>query len=123
LVKVRARQRLKEKDHVVAARYRYLRAKRGNHQGDEVMRPEVYFDESSVNTNPSNDCIWYGEEDGPGVQKPPGQGERRIMAHLLEQLDDAFASVTEETCTGWIKQVREVEDKYWREDAQLDRGQ
>ena len=45
------------------------------------------------------------------------------MAHLLEQLDDAFDSVTEETCTGLIKKVREVEDKYWREDAQLDRGQ
>ena len=45
------------------------------------------------------------------------------MAHLLEQLDDAFDSVTEETCTGLIKEVREVEDKYWREDAQLDRGQ
>jgi hypothetical protein len=45
------------------------------------------------------------------------------MAHLLEQLDDAFDSVTEETCTGLIQKVREVEDKYWREDAQLDRGQ
>jgi hypothetical protein len=45
------------------------------------------------------------------------------MAHLLEQLDDAFDSVPEETCTGLIKKVREVEDKYWREDAQLDRGQ
>ena len=45
------------------------------------------------------------------------------MAHLLEQLDDAFGSVTEETCTGLIKKVREVEDKYWREDARLDREQ
>ena len=35
------------------------------------------------------------------------------MAHLLEQLDDAFDSVTEETCSGLIKKVREVEDKYW----------
>ena len=45
------------------------------------------------------------------------------MAHLLEQLDDAFDSVTEETCAGLIKKVREVEDKYWREDARLDREQ
>jgi DDE superfamily endonuclease len=273
-------QHLKEKDHVVAARPRYLREKRGNRKGAEVMRPEVSLDESSVNKNHSNDCIWYWEEDGPWVQKPPGQGERLIimqamtqngwiphaklvckrtrktgddhgqmhhdlcsqwfseqllpnipqhslilmdnapyhntlslhsaptasgkkeeirawfsknripvredclkaalvamlekvapaptyaleelaheqgheilrtppshpelqpietcwavvknqiarkskgtMAHLLEQLDDAFNSVTEETCTGLIKKVREVEDKYWREDAQLDRGQ
>jgi len=39
-------QHLKEKDHVVAARHRYLREKRGNRQGDDVMRPEVYLDES-----------------------------------------------------------------------------
>jgi hypothetical protein len=45
------------------------------------------------------------------------------MAHLLEQLDDAFDSVTEETCSGLIKKVREVEDKYWTEDARLDRWQ
>ena len=262
------------KDHVVAARHRYLREKRGNRKGDDIIRPEVYLDESYVNKNHSNDFIWYWEEDGPWVQKPTGKGERLIimhamtkngwipnakwvfkstrktgdyhgqmnhdlfskwfseqllpnipknsliimdnapyhnalslhsaptasgkkdeicawliknripvredclkaelveilekvapaptyaldelaneqgheilrtppyhpelqpietcwavvknqiarkskftMAHLLEQLDDAFDSVTEETCTGLIKKVREVEDKYWREDA------
>jgi transposase len=273
-------QHLKEKDHVVAARYRYLRAKRGNRKGDDVMRPEVYLDESYVNKNHSNDCIWYWDDEGPWVQKPTGKGERLIimhamtqngwiphaklvfkstrktgdyhgqmhhellskwfseqllpnmpkhslivmdnapyhhvlsphsaptasckkdqirawliknripvredclkaelieildkgapaptyaldelasaqgheilrtppyhpelqpietcwavvknqiarkskftMAHLLEQLDDAFDSVTAETCSGLIRKVREVEDKYWREDARLDRGQ
>jgi transposase len=273
-------QHLKEKDHVVAARYRYLRAKRGNRKGDDVIRPEVYLDESDVNKNHSNDFIWSWDEDGPWVQQPTGQGERLIirhamtqtgwippaklvlkrtrktgayhgqmhhkllskwfseqwlptipkdsliimdnapyhnvlsphaaptagdkkaeirawlmknripvredcltaelveilekvapaptyaldelasaqgheilrtppyhpelqpietcwavvkhqiarknkftMAHLLEQLDDAFGSVTEETCTGLIKKVREVEDKYWREDARVDREQ
>jgi transposase len=273
-------QHLKEKDHVVAARYRYLRAKRRNRKGDNVIRPEVYLDESYVNKNHSNDFIWYWDEDGPWVQKPTGKGERLIimhamtktgwiptaklvfkstrktgdyhgqmnhelfskwfseqllpnipkdsliimdnapyhnvlsphsaptasckkaeirawlmknhipvredclkaelveilekvapaptyaldelasahgheilrtppyhpelqpietcwavvknqiarknkftMAHLLEQLDDAFGSVTEETCAGLIKKVREVEDKYWREDARLDREQ
>ena len=39
-------QHLKEKDHVVAARHRYLREKRGNRKGDDVIRPEVYLDES-----------------------------------------------------------------------------
>jgi transposase len=39
-------QHLKEKDHVVAARQRYLRAKRANRQGADVIRPEVYLDES-----------------------------------------------------------------------------
>ena len=50
-------QHLKEKDHVVAARYRYLREKRGNRKGDDVIRPEVYLDESYVNKNHSNDFI------------------------------------------------------------------
>ena len=273
-------QHLKETDHVGAARHRYLRAKRGNRKGDEVIRPAVYLAESSVNKNHSNDLIWSWEEEGPWGQQPPGQGERLIlmpamtkhgwrphaqwvfkstrktgddhgqmhhalcrrwcsepwlpnmpqhslilrdnapspharslhsaptargqkeeirawfiknrlpvredglkaalvemletvapaptyaldelaseegheivrtppyppalppletcwavvkhqmarkstctMAPLLEQLDEAFDSVTEATCTGLIKKVREVEDKYWREDAQLDRGQ
>ena len=271
-------QHLKEKDQVVAARQRYLRQKRANRQGDEVMRPEVYVDESYVNKNHSNDFIWYCDEDGPWVQKPTGKGERLIilhamtrrgwvpgakltfkstkktgdyhgqmhhdlftkwfteqllpnipgnaliimdnapyhtalsrhsaptatctkdsiytwlskngvpvrddclkaelvemlaklapaptyaldelaaehgheilrtppyhpelqpietcwavvknqiarknkctMAHLLEQLDDAFTSVTEETCSGLIKKVRKVEDKFWTEDMRLDR--
>ena len=273
-------QHLKEKDHVVAARQRYLREKRANRQGDGVIRPEVYLDESYVNKNHSNDFIWYSDEDGPWVQKPTGKGERLIiihamtkngwipgaqltfkstkktgdyhgqmnhdlftkwfteqllpnmpknaliimdnapyhnvlshhsaptatckkdrisawlrkngipvsddclkaalveildklappplyaldelaaaqghailrtppyhpelqpietcwavvknqvarnckftMAHLLEQLDDAFESVTEETCSGLIKKVREVEDKFWTEDVRLDRCQ
>lgn len=72
-------QHLKEKDHVVAARYRYLRAKRGNRKGDNVSRPEVYLDESYVNKNHSNDFIWYWDEDGPWVQKPTGKGERLII--------------------------------------------
>jgi transposase len=270
-------QHLKEKDHVVAARQRYLRAKRANRQGADVIRPEVYLDESYVNKNHSNDFIWYSDEDGPWVQKPTGKGERliiltamtkrgwvpgakltfkstkktgdyhgqmhhdlftrwfteqllphmpsnaliimdnapyhhtlsrhsaptapckkaciaswlsknripvrddclkaelvemleklapaptyaldelaadqgheilrtppyhpelqpietcwavvknqsartskRTMAQLLEQLEDAFASVTEETCSGLIKKVRKVEDTFWTEDAQLD---
>jgi hypothetical protein len=41
-------QHLKEKDQVVAARQRYLRQKRANRQGDAVIRPEVYLDESYV---------------------------------------------------------------------------
>ena len=82
-------QHLKETDHVVAARYRYLRAQRGNRKGDDVIRPEVYVDESYVNKNHSNDFIWYWEEDGPWVQKPTGKGERLIIMHAM-------------TKTGWL---------------------
>ncbi len=51
-------QHLKEKDHVIAARQRYLRKKRDNRaSGDETIRPEVYLDESYVNKNHSKDFI------------------------------------------------------------------
>jgi transposase len=76
-------QHLKEKDHVVAARQRYLREKRANRQGDDVIRPEVYLDESYVNKNHSNDFIWYWDEDGPWVQKPTGTGERLIIINAI----------------------------------------
>jgi transposase len=76
-------QHLKEKDQVVAARQRSLRQKRANRQGDAVIRPEVYLDESYVNKNHSNDFIWYCDEDGPWVQKPTGKGDRLIMLHAM----------------------------------------
>ena len=76
-------QHLKEKEHVIAARQRYLRRKRENRQGTGTIRPEVYFDESYVNKNHSNDFTWYFEEDGPLVQKPTGQGERLIIINAI----------------------------------------
>jgi len=86
-------QHLKEKDHVVAARRRYLREKRGNRAdaGDAiaVRRPEVYLDESYVNKNHSNDFTWYYGEDGPWVQKPTGKGERLIILNAI-------------TSNGWV---------------------
>ena len=76
-------QHLKEKDHVIAARRRYLREMRGNRKGNKIVRPEVYLDESYVNKNHSNDFIWYLEEDGPLVQKPTGKGERLIIINAI----------------------------------------
>ena len=81
-------QHLKEKDHVVAARQRYLRRKRENRKsgkGIETIRPEVYLDESYVNKNHSNDFIWYSCEDGPWVQKPTGKGERLIIINAISK--------------------------------------
>jgi len=52
------------------------------------------------------------------VKNQMARKSKCTLAHLLEPLDEAFDSVTAETCTGLIKKVREVEDKYWREDAQ-----
>ena len=77
-------QHLKEKDHVIAARQRYLRKKRDNRTlGGDTVRPEVYLDESYVNKNHSNDFIWYSGEDGPWVQKPTGKGERLIIINAI----------------------------------------
>jgi transposase len=79
-------QHLKEKDHVIAARQRYLREMRNNRTSEvtpDTNRPEVYLDESYVNKNHSNDFIWYYGEDGPWVQKPTGKGERLILMNAI----------------------------------------
>ena len=44
--KGRRTQHLNEKDHVIAARRKYLREKRANRKGNQFVRPEVYLDES-----------------------------------------------------------------------------
>ena len=79
-------QHLKEKDHVIAARQRYLRKMRNNRsKNGAIIRPEVYLDESYVNKNHSNDFTWYFGEDGPWIQKPTGNGERLIIMNAITQ--------------------------------------
>ncbi len=80
-------QHLKEKDHVIAARRKYLRKMRENRKGktNAIIRPEVYLDESYVNKNHSNDFTWYSREDGPWVQKPTGKGERLIIINAITE--------------------------------------
>lgn len=89
-------QHLKEKDHVVAARRRYLRKMMQNRlPNGETIRSEVYLDESYVNKNHSNDWIWYSREDGPFVQKPTGKGERFIIINAI-------------TRNGWVPNAKVV---------------
>ena len=91
-------QHLKEKDHVIAARQRYLREMRSNRVSErsrDTIRPEVYLDESYVNKNHSNDFIWYYGEDGPWVQKPTGKGERLIIINAI-------------TKSGWVPDAKLV---------------
>ncbi len=76
-------QHLKEKDHVVAARRRYLREMRANRNDKKTICPEVYLDESYVNKNHSNDFTWYLEDDGPLVQKPTDKGDRLVIIHAI----------------------------------------
>jgi transposase len=89
-------QHLKEKDHVIAARQRYLRKIRGNRSGiDSTTRPVVYLDETYVNKNHGNDFTWYLEEDGPWIQKPTGNGERLIILNAI-------------TKDGWVPNAKTV---------------
>ena len=80
-------QHLKEKDHVIAARQRYLREMRSNRTSEVALatnRPEVYLDESYVNKNNSNDFIWYYGEDGPWVQKQrTGWSKIKFTAEMI----------------------------------------
>lgn len=89
-------QHLKEKDYVIAARRRYLRNMINNRlPNGEILRPEVYLDESYVNKNHSNDFIWYYREDGPWVQKPTGNGERFVIINAI-------------TKTGWVPNAKVI---------------
>ncbi len=42
------------------------------------------------------------------------------MANLVIQLEEAFGSVTAETCSGLIKKIYKLENKFWEDDALLD---
>ena len=89
-------QHLKEKDYVIASRRRYLRKMILNRlPNGDIIRPEVYLDESYVNKNHSNDLIWYSRGDGPWVQKPTGNGERFIIMNAI-------------TKDGWVPNAKVV---------------
>ena len=90
-------QPLKEKDHGIVARQRYLRRMRRNRSrsSPSVARPEVYLDESYINKNHSNDFVWYSSEEGSWIQRPTGKGERLIILNAM-------------TAHGWVDGARVV---------------
>ena len=45
------------------------------------------------------------------------------LDHLKFQLEHAFEKITATTCQRIIKKVRSVEDRFWEEDARLDKQQ
>ncbi len=45
------------------------------------------------------------------------------LSNLKIQLEQAFDKITATTCQGIINKVRSVEDRFWEEDAQLDKQQ
>jgi transposase len=68
---------LKESEPVVIMRRPYLRRKRANRNDKgQIIRPEVYLDESYINRNHSNDNTWYFEEDEDNIiiGKPTRKG-------------------------------------------------
>jgi transposase len=77
-------QGLKEKEHVIARRRRYLRRIRKNQPSNGAdLQTEVYLDESYINKNHSKDFTWFWKEDGSWIQKPTGKGERLIILNAI----------------------------------------
>ena len=75
---------LKESERIVILRRQYLRQKRANRDNSgQIIRPEVYLDESYINKNHSNDNTWYFEEDGIIIGKPTGKGDRLIILNAI----------------------------------------
>ncbi len=75
---------LKESERIVILRRQYLRQKLANRDDKgQIIRPEVYLDESYINKNHSNDKTWYFEEDGIIIGKPTGKGDRLIILNAV----------------------------------------
>ena len=75
---------LKESERIIILRRQYLRQKLANQDNNgQIIRPEVYLDESYINKNHSNDNTWYFEEDGSIIGKPTGKGERLIIVNAI----------------------------------------
>jgi len=75
---------LKESERIVILRRQYLRQKLANRDDKgQIIRPEVYLDESYINKNHSNDKTWYFEEDGIIIGKPTGKGDRLIILNAI----------------------------------------
>ena len=74
----------KESERIVIVRRQYLRQKLANlDDKGQIIRPEVYLDESYINKNHSNDKTWYFEEDGIIIGKPTGKGDRLIILNAI----------------------------------------
>ena len=102
-------QHLKEKDYIVVARQHYLRKMRHNRSlnNGNLIHPEL---------QPIERC-W-------GILK--NEVARHCdftLENLKRQLECAFDKITSETCQRIIKKVRSVEERFWDEDARLDREQ
>ena len=55
------------------------------------------------------------------VKNEVGRNCNFTMQNLENQLEEAFKKVTSETCDKIIRKIRQVEDKFWEEDAKMDR--
>jgi transposase len=75
---------LKENERIVILRRQYLRQKLANRdEKGQIIRPEVYLEESYINKNHSNDKAWYFEEDDIVIGKPTGKGDRFIILNAI----------------------------------------
>lgn len=78
--------KLKESERIIILRRQYLRQKRDNRdKKGNIIRPEIYLDESYINKNHSNDITWYFEDDDRSIGKPTGKGERLIIVNAISK--------------------------------------
>ena len=45
------------------------------------------------------------------------------MSNLIEQLDQGLNKVTAHTCSEIMKKINKVEDKFWKEDLDVDENE
>lgn len=89
------REALKEREHIIANRRRYLALLRSNRMATgATIRPEIYLDETFVNVNHRKQLTW--NEEGSLVNVPSGVGARLIILDAIIQDDQAQTY-------GWVK--------------------
>lgn len=118
---------------------RFWLAQNGIPLRDDCLKVEMVEILNKIAPSPTYDLDEIAAEDGHEILRtPPYHPELQpietcwavvknkisrtcdfTMANLLNQLDAAFADVTAKTCAGLTKKVREVEDRFWKEDAVL----
>ena len=65
-----------EQPKVIQQRHDYLRRMRRNRQEG---RPQVYLDETWINSHAAPERIWVDEDGSGGWKRPSGKGERLII--------------------------------------------
>ena len=98
-----------EQPKVIQQRHDYLRRMRRNRQEG---RPQVYLDDTWINSHAAPERIWVDEDGSGGWKRPSGKGERLIILHA----GIALGWVPE--CGKWFKSKTKSADYHDEMNAQ-----